>query len=296
MPCLIPKLQEIVMSGSSQCFCETFVYEPANFDEENLGSLYLVGQFDGDEANSGSLLNLLASVIKREFYASFKRKTLCAFEAALKKANLTLADFIESNNIDWTGKIHLVCAAINKKMLYLTQIGKAQACLWRNQELVNVCNNLASLQKNPYPLKAFGSLVSGGLMPADRFVLTTPNLMSVFSKNSLKKMLGLSNLAEASQNIQQEIQKNKPQTSLAALLIEMQLPKKDQSDNVEWGKLTPSVCHPIDFSEIVQETQIRSKATIVPEITTVSAVQNFLHRPKVLGQHYFQKLRKIIRR
>lgn len=296
MSSLIPKLQEIVMSGSSRCFCETFVYEPTNIDEEDLGGLYLVGQFDGDEANSGSLLNLLASVIKREFYANYKKKTLAAFESALKKANLTLADFIENNNVDWTGKIHLVCAAINKKMLYLTQIGSAQACLWRNQELVNVCNNLAALQKNPYPLKAFGSLVSGGIMPQDRFLLTTPELMRVFSKNSLKKMIGLSNLAETSQNIQQEIQKNKPQTSIAALFIEMQLSKKCQSDSVEWGKLTPSSCHPIDFSEIVQETQIRSKATIVPEITTVSAVQSFLHRPKVLGQHYFQKLRRIIRR
>ena len=109
-------------------------------------------------------------------------------------------------------------------------------------------------------------------------------------------MIGLSNLAETSQNIQQEIQKNKPQTSIAALFIEMQLSKKCQSDSVEWGKLTPSSCHPIDFSEIVQETQIRSRATIVPEITTVSAVQSFLHRPKVLGQHYFQKLRRIIGR
>jgi len=291
---LIPKLQELVLPATDGCCCETFIYEPSNIDEENLGSLYLVGELTENQGCGNSLLNLLASVIKREFYVNIKRKTGDAFEASLKKANITLADFIAANQFDWTGKIHLICAAINKKNLFLTQIGKAQAALWRNHELVAVCQNLAQAQKNPYPLKAFGSLISGGIMPGDRFILATSSLAVSLNKNMVKQALSLTNLSDTADKLQQQCQTCKLTNNLAILLIEIQQSLKGQPAIIEWEKPSLAACQPIDFSEIVKETTTKRQATIIPENNQLILRHRFWRRPQVIGQHYFRKLKRIM--
>lgn len=294
---LIPKLQEIILPGSGEMdsYCETFVYEPSNIDEENLGSLYLVGQFDAQMQQSSSLLNLLASVIKREFYLNPKRKPIDAFEAALKKANATLADFIENEQIDWMGKIHLVCAVIQKQFLHLTQIGQATACLFRAGELVSVSQNLASLQKNPYPLKAFSSLVSGRITVNDRFVLATPCLSQHLSKLALKKVLALSQLAEAAKRIQVALNDKITNLPLAALLIEMQQPQAASLANQDWDKPSILPSEPIQLDEIIKETENRKQALIIPA-TMENPNLSGLSRPKALTKRYFQHLKKILRK
>lgn len=294
---LIPKLQEIILPGSKdqENYCETFIYEPANIDEDNLGTLYLVGQFDTSIQQSCSLLNLLASVIKREFYLNPKRKTVDAFEAALKKANSTLADFITNDQINWPGKIHLVCAVIRKETLHLTQIGQPIAWLLRHNELVNITQNLSSLQKRPYPLKAFGGLVSGSLMANDRFILGTPHLRQCLSKLTLKRILSLSQLSDIVKRIQEKAQTKRQPLPLAVLLIELHRSRAVPATLAQWDKPAILPSEPINLSEIIKETEIRKQATVIPAKPEISA-QNHFGRPRVLTKHYLQRLKKIIRK
>lgn len=295
---LIPKLQEIILPGASTQtnHCETFIYEPSNIEEEKLGSLYIVGQFDYGQPDNRSFLSLLASLIKREFYSNPQKKSLDAFEAALKKANSALAEFVENDQINWPGKIHLICAVIQKNTLHLTQIGQAQACLFRNQQIVQIGQNLAQLQKTPYPLKAFGSLVSGGLLADDRVMLATPSICQCFSKINLKRVLSLSQMSGVVKKIQEKTKSMLEPIPLAVLLVEMQQPRAAQEISHQWDKPAILPLSPIDFSEIIQASELRKQAAVIPEMPQNSAEFSYWSRPKVLTKHYFQRLKKIIRR
>src|SRR4030043_1183889 len=75
--------------------CGVFSYEALNVEEIGLGNLYIVGKISNlppkKHKSFDFLLTLLASAIKREFYADHRRTTIEALESALQSANMYLA-------------------------------------------------------------------------------------------------------------------------------------------------------------------------------------------------------------
>ena len=53
---------------------ETFVYEPSNIEEEPLGNLYIIGWMKNGQKDLAFVPNLIASLMKREFYKVYYRK------------------------------------------------------------------------------------------------------------------------------------------------------------------------------------------------------------------------------
>ncbi len=56
-----------------KAFLDTFIFEPENMDEQNLGSLYIIGEITDISANSEYLINLLVATIKKEYYFNTAR-------------------------------------------------------------------------------------------------------------------------------------------------------------------------------------------------------------------------------
>ncbi len=89
---------------------KTFVYH----DEKKLGQLYILGKVQsGSQEEQSYLVNLVASIIRREYYDYPDRKPLDALKASLSKANIILERFDK--------EVAFICAVLYRGRLYLAQ-------------------------------------------------------------------------------------------------------------------------------------------------------------------------------
>lgn len=217
------KTEEILNKGgkNKKAFCEIFRYEPENIEETSLGSLYIISELDTDE-NSEHLANLICSIIKREYYSSPHRGPLESLEASLKKANQTLNELANSGNLEWLGKIHFICASINKEdLLLVSQSGKAQAFLCRESALTNITKKLVPAPEKPHPAKTFQSVISGNIEPGDKLFFATPSIFELFDVKGFKELFEYPRIELISEQINKNLRAQKRPSPLGALLLEI---------------------------------------------------------------------------
>jgi len=222
------KTEEILIKGgeNKKSICDIFSYEPENIEEASLGNLYMVAELNADE-DSSHLINLLSSLIKREYYLSAHRGPLDSLEASLKKANLTLNELTNKGNLEWLGKLHFICAAINKEQqLFLSQSGNAQALLYREGRLTNITKKIVPAPAKPHPAKTFQSVVSGEIEPTDKLIFATPKLFEFFNSQGLKQLFDFPKIELISDQINKALREQKKVPPLSALLLEI-LPEQE---------------------------------------------------------------------
>jgi hypothetical protein len=188
------KAKELVAAPKETkgAFCDTFVYEPENIQEQALGNLYIVGGISNKLANNSSyLVNLLASIVKKDYYANPKRNPFEALESALHKANMTLADFTESGNTSWIGNLDMVVAVWQNKILHFSLSGKIKVYLLRNNEITDIGQNLLKSETKPHPFKTFANIASGSLEEEDKIIFATPAIAQEFSSGTLKNIFSI---------------------------------------------------------------------------------------------------------
>ncbi len=160
------KTEEILIKSSKgkSSICDIFTYEPENIEETSLGNLYIVAELDANK-DSSHLINLVSSLIKREYYCQPHRGPLDSLEASLKKVNAALNELTNQGNTEWLGKLHLICAAINKESdLFISQSGSAQAIHCREGEITKVTNKVCPSPRKPQPSKTVQSVISGKII------------------------------------------------------------------------------------------------------------------------------------
>ena len=216
------KTEEILIKGqkNKETFCDIFSYEPENIEEASLGSLFMVAQLTGNQ-DSSHLINLLSSLIKREYYSLPHRGPTASLEAGLKRANSTLSEIANQGNLSWLGKLHFICAAINKeKELFLTQTGSAQAYLYREGELVSITKKIIPSTEKPHPAKTFQNVITGNVAPSDKILFGTPALFESFSIPGLNQLFSFS-IEHIADQINKNLREQKKPNPLGALLIEI---------------------------------------------------------------------------
>jgi hypothetical protein len=212
-------------------FCDTFVYEPENIQEQALGNLYIVGGISNKLANNSSyLVNLLASIVKKDYYANPKRNPFEALESALHKANMTLADFTESGNTSWIGNLDMVVAVWQNKILHFSLAGKIKVYLLRNNEITDIGQNLLKSETKPHPFKTFANIASGSLEEEDKIIFATPAIAQEFSSGTLKNIFSIETSEGALKKIEDFFRKEKNKENLGMLTLEIKkevAPKKE---------------------------------------------------------------------
>ncbi len=218
------KTEEILIKGhkNQKTFCDIFLYEPENIEEAALGNLYMVAEL-ATSKESSQLVNLLSSLIKREYYCLPHRGPMESLEAGLKKANLTLNELADQGNLEWLGRLHFICAVLNKEQeLYLTQTGAAQAYLWREGQLASLTKKLVPAPEKPHPAKTFQSVISGKIESADKLIFSTPALFDFVSPPGFKQLFSLPKIEAISDQINKILREQKRPPALGALLIELE--------------------------------------------------------------------------
>jgi len=217
------KTEEILIKNgrNKNTVCDIFSYEPENIEEMSLGNLYMVAELKANN-DSSHLVNLLSSLIKREYYTVSHRGPLDSLESSLKKANLTLSELSAQGNLDWLGKLHFICAVINKeRLLFLSQSGNAQAFLCREGKLTDVTKKIVPTPEKPHPAKTFQSVISGQIEPSDKLILATPTLFNLFNQSGLKQLFNFPKIELIGDQINKSLREQKKINSLGALLLEI---------------------------------------------------------------------------
>jgi len=174
-----PKLKE------DQIF-DSFVYEPENTYEKNLGGLYIVGELENTLPQNSKFLDNLTKIIKKNYYTFSVKSPEKALSQCLKKANEYLAEEVKKENVSWLGNLNFTILSLNNFNLVFTKTGG---------EIIDLGKNLDLRQIEPYPLKIFLNTVSGKLLQDDKILVLTKEVFEfLFQQNLLAKIAQTENI------------------------------------------------------------------------------------------------------
>lgn len=177
----------ICKNKEDQPFLNVFSYSGKNFEEQKLGQVFGVIQVLDKSENSAYIPNLVAQVIKKEFYRDRKRNLEKAFEAALHKANLALTDLVQHEIIQWMGKFNAVVGVVQKNNFYFTQSGGGRILLIRNKLINDITRNLDDGEGIGHPIKTFSNISSGKIEIGDKLVFATESVFESVKWEELKR-------------------------------------------------------------------------------------------------------------
>lgn len=225
------EVREIVFCGGKpeKSFCDTFVYEPENVEEQSLGNLYIVGEIRNLSENSTYLLNLLASIIKKEFYSKSKRSTIESLESSLHKANSTLADYAEQGNVDWIGNLNMICGAYKNGELHISQTGGIKTLLIRDKQITDIGKDIVKEEK-PHLFRTFANIASGELEINDLLLFATPEFFNEFSLEKIRQLSSSLKFDEFADTIQRSIENESGAIAVSALAMKI---KEEKSDYIK---------------------------------------------------------------
>lgn len=220
------KARELIITPkkeSRKAFLDTFIFEPENIEEQNLGNLYIIGEITDISSNSEYLINLLVATIKKEYYSNTGRTPMESLEASLAKTNEMLADFAEQGNIEWIGKLHITIAVFKNGVLYFSQTGVSKALLVRGKNIIDIGQDLVSDPK-PHPLKTFSNIASGQIDKGDKLILATSKFLKNIAKDRIASIVE-SNPNNVVEGLAEELGER---NSIAAIILDSRDRKASQ--------------------------------------------------------------------
>ncbi len=179
---------------------DSFVYEPENASEKNLGSLYMVGQISNAIDRDAETLYQIAQAIKKEYYSNPQRSADAALKESLKKTNEFLNRMAKEGKVDWLGNLNFAVLSIKEAgfspitfssnnvpfALNFAQTGEIKILLLRGREILDISQNLEFQTAEAYPLKIFENIVSGKLVAEDKLIILTKEIFEYLgNKNSI---------------------------------------------------------------------------------------------------------------
>lgn len=217
-------LSETKRSKDKEAVAIAYEHIPRNPEEQAHGSIYAVIEIEDSGGHAEEIAEKIIDILHSEYYEDLDREPLASFEASLAKINEELAERSSEGQINWLGKLNAVLAVLSENVLHLTQGGKAEAYLYRNEHAMHLTEDLTG--DNINPLRTFINVASGELAEGDRLTLVTPGVFFKLSKNELKKYSTENSPRNAADSISQIIAgENGSSLPNAILFLEMVPPQ-----------------------------------------------------------------------
>lgn len=267
---LMPEASELVVCNAetSVVLCDTFVYEP-DAREKALGALFLVMEtvnLDGrpetprgatDTENgqpskrlspARTIMDLVVSTVRAEYYRDPSRDMLASFEAALGAANEALARAAQKGMTDWLTNLHAAVVAAQSTTLHVSRAGNASLLLVRHGHLTDIGEGLADPTiRNPRA--TFTNVASGTVSEHDALILASPQFFRHVSKDRGASILTGKHPKQAVAYIRDLLAESQEEPTLAALFVRfvkapIALPPLPRAPEAHGGIPAPSVAAP----------------------------------------------------
>jgi hypothetical protein len=169
-------------------FGTAFVFKADNIEGQKLGTVFGIIKIEDRSENSSYITNLLTSVIKKEYFGKPHRGAEESFEAALKKANLALAELARHGALNWSGKLNFAGGALERSNLHFACLGEVSVFLARGGQVAEISKDFQEeLDAETHPLKTFSNISSGKLEKGDKLIFATRDLTEIFSREELRQ-------------------------------------------------------------------------------------------------------------
>ncbi|HWQ60235.1 MAG TPA: hypothetical protein VN420_03735 [Candidatus Fimivivens sp.] len=168
-------------------YIKTFAITPENVTRESLGTLVGVFSVSDRSESSAYTVNVIASVARKEYYANPRRGAIESFESTLHRINLALSELVKNGQASWMGSLHGALAVVEGYSIHFSATGDGKVLLFREGTLSDIGDGLASEEAAQHPLKTFLEISSGRLTQGDCVLLTTPELLDLFSPRELER-------------------------------------------------------------------------------------------------------------
>src|SRR3989344_1608155 len=131
------------------------------------------------------MINLVASLAKREYYSQDNVSPKESFSKTLKKINEVLQDFF--HNKDLTANIGIF--AIAGDNIFISRLGKFKIILSRDNQNIDILNNVNLFDKDHIQEKEFSNIISGKVMPKDKILAFYAGRAMTSREKIFKEML-----------------------------------------------------------------------------------------------------------
>lgn len=200
---LKPNTKEISIKGASrEGYTDAFAYDYHSDDNRSkLGSLFIIGnvkqegigeEADAEMADVAYVVNLVASLAKREYYSRPDAAQRDAFTATLRKINDVVEEFFKNK----TMKVNIGIFSIADEQLLISKLGKFKLMLAREDRAVDILNNIDLFRKEQVEEKEFSNIVSGNVAEGDRLFAFFPSRSLLAREKTFKTQLLKSNADE----------------------------------------------------------------------------------------------------
>lgn len=215
-----------------------------------------------------------------EGYLEAQEKSPSArFEEVIKILNEYLAEKFHDGEIFWLGQINAVIGMSHKSKLFLTSAGKGTAFLLRNNDLIELSNELAN--ETADPTKTFANITNGNLNVKDKLIFATPGLSFHLSQEQIKNILANNDVFSATEELKNLLDSQENTLGTSLVLFEaledltekldlafssQNLPKDSTNENK--APQEEELANSLEQRELTNETEISANLDeqIAPEI------------------------------
>jgi hypothetical protein len=257
--------REIFVSANRELvpFGMVFVYPPENFEQQSLGTIFGLIKISDISPESSFIANLLASIIKKEYFSKPARPAYDSFEASLKKANLALAELARQGSVKWIGHISFAGGALEKNNLHFSKLGATSILLLRGGMLADIGSGLdeETAEVDSHPVKTFSDISSGKVELGDRLVFTTSDLLEIFSFEEIRQNAARFSREEFPEIISASLTAN---SELSGAIVVSMAPEEEVADQ----PLQSSVAKEYEDRLIGDPPERRNPYIFAPQPTT----------------------------
>ena len=184
-----PVAKEILVKGTAkEGPVDLFSYDN-NGNSRALGNLFVIGNIQGgsavenkDDIDVGYVLNLVASLAKREYYANPDASPKDAFANALKKINGVVEEFFKNKDT----KINIGIFTVAGDQIHISKLGKFKILLAREGKNIDILNNIQLFDKESTQEKEFSNIISGKVVEGDRILAFYPSRSTTAREKYIK--------------------------------------------------------------------------------------------------------------
>jgi hypothetical protein len=222
-----PVAKEILIKGNAkEGPVDLFSYDGDTRGSANsraLGNLYVIGNIQqgaedaSDDIDVGYVLNLVASLAKREYYANQDLSPKDAFSGALKKINGVVEEFFKKKDT----KINIGIFAIAGDQIHISKLGKFKILLARDDKNIDILNNIQLFDKESTQEKEFSNIISGKITEGDRLLAYYPSRSTTAREKFLKDHLLNASQDEFVTHVA-SVKEAKPEFACTAFHIDLQ--------------------------------------------------------------------------